>query len=178
MSNTVGPNPPPPIAPFPEPAPPPQGNTALNAAQFRQFFNAFGDTTKYPDAYIDAWLQYADKMLLMPPWTEPPRSLAMALYAAHWIVLDQRDGNTSSGGGVPGSPAQVQTSKSVGGVSVGYDTSLSTFQGAGTWNSTSYGARFYQMAMLVGMAGTQLGGPDIYLDDRFGRAWPGVIYPW
>lgn len=153
--------------------------TALTPAQWRSILSAFADTTKYPDGYVAYWLNYADAMLLSPPWTEPPRSLAMALYAAHWIVLDKRDADTAAAGGVPGNPAGgIMTSKSVGGVSVGYDTSLSTEQGAGTWNSTTYGARFYRMAMLAGMAGTQLGGPDIYLDDRFGRAWPGVIYPW
>ena len=79
-------------------------------------------------------------------------------------------------GRIPGSPVGVQTSKSLGGASVSYDASSALMQGAGQWNLTSYGTRFYQLMRIIGMGGTQSGGPDT---DRVptSQGWPGVIYP-
>lgn len=151
--------------------------TALTVADFCAKFPAFQDIDSYGVEEIAMYLAVADAMLTPRRWPEPFRTLGMGLFAAHQLILSKRDQNVSEAGGVPGAASGIVSSKSVGGVSISYDTSSGLEQGAGAWNLTPYGTRFYRLLRLVGMGGTQLGGPDLYLNDSFGPAWPGVIYP-
>ena len=150
-------------------------DTLMSVSDFRAFFPAFRDPQVYVDGELEQWLAIADQILTPARWPSPYRTMGMALYAAHNLVLSKRDEKQADAGRIPGSPTGIQTSKSLGGASVSYDTSSAMMQGAGQWNLTSYGTRFYQLMRIIGMGGTQSGGPD--WGPGFNQAWPGVIYP-
>lgn len=151
--------------------------TALTVTQFRAMFTVFRDPTVWPDGEIAIWLALADKMINQTRWADI-RDTGMALYAAHFLILAERDKRAGDAGGIPGAPtAGIMGSKSVGGVSVSYDTQIGLDPNAGFWNLTSYGLRFYRLMRIVGMGGTQISSPNIPTNDSFGQAWPGVIYP-
>lgn len=113
---------------------------AVTLASFRAVFPEFGDATKYPDPAIQFWLDQAGVTL---PQSIPPGQvdLATMLYIAHNLTLGIL---SASGMGGAGSFAPV-SSKSVGPVSKSMDTSAVTSSGAGIWNSTAYGQRFYAL---------------------------------
>lgn len=143
--------------------------------KFRSILTAFRDPQAYPNGEIELWLDLADKVLLASRWADY-HELGTALWVAHNLVLAKRDEKVADGGGIPGAPTGgIVSSKSVGSVSVSYDTQNGLEQGAGQWNLTSFGVRFYQLMRLVGMGGSQLGGPDITLGPTFGPGWPGVL---
>lgn len=149
----------------------------VTVEEFRASMPVFDDETAYNYDELFFWLTFADQVLTPDKWPEPYRSLGIRLFVAHNIILARRDDVTVLGGGIPGGTLGVVASKSVGGASISYNTMIGLEQGAGAWNLTVYGLRFYRIMMLVGMGGVQLGGPDIALDDTFGAAWPGVLYP-
>jgi hypothetical protein len=148
----------------------------LSPTAFRAVFPAFRDQQTYSDGEIMMYADFANQTLDPARWPQPWRNMGMALFIAHYLILSQRDQNAAASGAVPGSPISgVFGSKSVGGVSVGLDTSIGVEQGAGFWASTSFGGRFYHLMKLVGMGGSQLGGNlgDIRIN---GPGWPGVIH--
>jgi hypothetical protein len=126
-----------------------------NAATLREHFPEFSDTTMYPDGSIDFWLSVADASLKEPLWAGL-WDQGCELFAAHNIALGAMNQLTAESGGVPGTVKGPQTSKAVDKVSVSNDASAVTHMGAGHWNMTSYGIRFYQLARIVGAGGFQL----------------------
>jgi hypothetical protein len=133
--------------------------TLMTADQFRATLPAFRDPQQWVTGEINAWLNLADKLLPVDRW-EDLRPLGMALFTAHNLVLSKRDEKAADAGQVPGSPNFIQQSKSVGAVSVSYDTSSGLIQDAGAWNLTTFGTRFYMLMQQVGMGGVQIGyGP-------------------
>lgn len=148
----------------------------ITTAIFRQFFTAFGDPSQFPDGRLLPWINLADKVIQRDIWGDM-YDMGQALYVAHFVALDFRDERAVAGGGIPGQQFGIMNSKSVGGVSVGYDLGSTMNEADGFWNLTTYGSRLIYFARLVGMGGRQSGGPDIVLNPTFGPAWPGVIYP-
>lgn len=112
-------------------------------------FPEFGDTTRYPASQVDYWLGIADAQVSKDRFGTS-RDLAVMLFVAHNIVLSARSVVTAATGGAVGAPLAVASSKSVGGASISYDTSLTAIPGAGVWNATSYGQRYYQMLRAFG----------------------------
>ena len=112
----------------------------VTPASFRAVFPEFTDTTKYPDPAVSFWLDQAGVTLsqAIPP---AQIDLATMLYIAHNLTLGIL---SASGSGGAGSFAPV-TSKSVGPVSKSMDTTSVTSAGAGIWNGTAYGQRFYAL---------------------------------
>jgi hypothetical protein len=80
------------------------------------------------------------------------------LWAAHFITLDAMDAAAAAAGKPAGAVSGLVSSKSVGSVSVGYDLSIGTEEGAGHWNLTSYGRRFWSFLRMAGMGGIQVTG--------------------
>ena len=56
-------------------------------------------------------------------------------------------------GGIPGDSLGPVSSKSVGGVSISYDSGSISIAGAGAWNATSYGQRLYKLLQSAAMGG-------------------------
>lgn len=102
-------------------------------------FPEFQDTATYPDAAVTFWLDQAGFALTQAVFGQQ-LDLATMLWVAHNLVLS-RMGTT--GGGV-GALAPA-TSKSVGGASKSMDPSLILSEGAGIWNGSLYGVRFYNL---------------------------------
>jgi hypothetical protein len=122
----------------------------VSVADFRAAFPAFADATKYPDAAVQFWLDTAYAMLPPLIW-DTSLDLGVQLYTAHNLIMDQR----AAAAGASGSGGVV-ASKSVKGVSIGYDTGLGLAEGAGAYGATTYGNRFYQMMVMFGAGGVQL----------------------
>jgi hypothetical protein len=135
-------------------------------------FPEFSDATKYPQAQADFWLTNAYATLNAARFGKN-LDLAAMLYTAHYITLSARDVAASSGSGFAGSVSGPMSSKSVGPVSVGYDTGSTTLRGAAMWNSTSYGVRFYQLLRIAGAGGAYVGGNPAPVPNN--RYWPPVF---
>lgn len=119
---------------------------------------------------VAMWLSAALLTINVARWGELA-DLGVGLQTAHNLVLEAAS-NVSASRGRAGGPVGIQTSKSAGGVSVSYDTSSSTEQGAGHWNQTTYGTRYYRMAKMMGAGGVQLGA-DASIDSV--SAWSGPL---
>ena len=130
--------------------------TTITAAIFRQNFPEFADVTRYPNAQVDFWLGYADKLLYdVCRWSDM-RDYGIQLVVAHQLTLWRRSMDAAGAGGTPGGTAGAASSKAVGGVSVSYDTGAALLENGGYWNLTVYGIQFWQLALIVGLGGFQL----------------------
>lgn len=100
-----------------------------------------------------------------PPTTKA--DFALELWTAHQLVLEKQAVAAALSGGNPGTSIGVITSKSVGSVSVSFDVSSIVEDGAGYYNQTIYGMRFWRLAKAVS------GGP---LQIGVGRAPPFLFF--
>lgn len=116
-------------------------------ATFRTNFPLFADAVKYPDAMITFWSTIAEAQVALDRWGDI-RSQAVELFTAHHLII-AADGNI-------GKQTGIQSNKSVGDVSVGYDTQLSGELNAGHWNLTTYGKMFIRLARMYGAGCIQL----------------------
>jgi hypothetical protein len=121
----------------------------------------------------------------------PPTTLAdfaLEMWVAHQVVLEKQAIAQAATGGNPGTAIGVISSKSVNGVSVGYDIGAVTGgnmqANAGYYNQTVYGIRFYRLMKLRGAGPIQLGigrAPAFLFFNNFGllgssNGWAGP-YP-
>ncbi|MDW3684900.1 DUF4054 domain-containing protein [Cupriavidus sp. CV2] len=127
----------------------------MDAAQFRQDFPEFSDTTRYTDAVVDFWLIVAVSLVNECRWGVLTDQ-GIELVTAHHLVLAARDEAAENVGGIPGQMTGPLASKSVDKVSSSYDTGAATIEDGGFWNLTSYGVRYLTLAKLMGMGGVQL----------------------
>ncbi len=132
----------------------------IEVADFRTVFPEFADAATFPDARIAFWLRASETTLPPLAWGGTWEH-AVLLLAAHQLALGlrraavvMRVGPGAAGAGAGGF-APV-SSKSVGGVSVAYDNSLGTIEGAGTYNLTPYGVEFWQLLQMLPASGMQL----------------------
>lgn len=121
----------------------------LNYSTFIAFFPEFSDQDRYPPATVGIWIPQAYQQLNEPRFGNN-MPLAAALFVAHNLVLGQRDAMAARVGGIPGEAKGPVNSKSVDKVSVGYAADSAAIEGAGIWNSTSYGQRLYKMMQAAG----------------------------
>lgn len=128
----------------------------VTSASFRATFPEFANPTRYPNAMLDFWLAFATRMVNADRWAEMT-DMGVSLVLAHNVSLAAQADRQATYGKVPGGTQGVLTSKSVDGVSAGYDVSMASEEGAGNWNLTTYGARFYRLSQMMGMGPVQLG---------------------
>lgn len=126
----------------------------LNA--FRAAFPEFSDKARYPDAMLTFWSGLATAQVNPCRWKDQT-SVGIFLYVAHEITMAAQNFQTGSLGGVPGSgsPGAIST-KTIGSVSVSYDTASSSEKDAGWWNATNYGRQYIHLARLFGVGAVQL----------------------
>lgn len=124
----------------------------MNAAQFRQDFPEFSDTSKYPDSSIEFHMSVS-VMLVNPMRWGDMTNLGVELLTAHNLTLAIEDVSMAAIGGAPGQIKGPLNNKSVDKVSVGYNSGAVTYGEAGYYNMTRYGTRFYQLAMMFGAGG-------------------------
>lgn len=130
----------------------------IPVATFRAYMTAFADAAIYPDDLCGFYLSMAHQYVRPERWAGDSFAWGQMLWAAHFITLDAWDSKAAAAGKPAGSVSGLATSKSVGAVSVGYDMTTASEEGAGHWNQTSYGRRFWAMMNLAGMGGIQLTG--------------------
>ena len=127
----------------------------MDAATFRQQFSEFSDITAYPGDLVDLHLAVGALSLDAGAWGDF-HDRGLGLFTAHNLVIGARNTAAAGAGGLPGAVSGPMASKAVDKVSASYDTGATTYEGAGYWNSTSYGVQLYQLARLVGAGGRQL----------------------
>lgn len=127
----------------------------ITSSTFRTDFPEFESEVMYPTTMITFWLSIADKMILVDRWDEM-KDFGVELFVAHQVTLAKTNLNAKAVGGLPGQNLGPANSKSVGEVSVGYDTNMSMELGAGHWNLTTYGKQFIRLARIFGAGAIQL----------------------
>lgn len=131
---------------------------AVTYAAFIAAFPEFTSTATYPQAQVDFWFPHAYAQLNWKRFGSE-LGLGVMLFVAHNLVLSARAAKSATTGAVVGTQQGILTSKSVGDVSAGYDAASVTIQGAGIWNSTTYGARLYKMMQSYGTGPAYAPGP-------------------
>jgi hypothetical protein len=127
------------------------GTDVLSIAEFRASLPAFTDASKYPDPAVAYWISQAALALDPIRWGQF-YSQGLRLYVAHMLAINYMAGRVSGapvGSGVP-------SSRSVGGVSVSYDTQFGAEEDAGNWNLTIWGSQFIRLARQAGSGQIQL----------------------
>lgn len=146
---------------------------AVTAASFRATFPAFGDVGRYADIQVEMFITLYTQMVNADRWGDLT-DFGISLAVAHNLALETQNTRQSQKGAVPGSSVGIVNSKSVDKISLGYDVTTGTEAGAGYWNLTNYGIRYYKLAMMFGAGPVQVGtGGGTY--GSFG-AWPGPIF--
>lgn len=127
----------------------------MNIAQFRLDFPEFTDTARYPTTQIMFWSNVGDQLLNECVWGDL-KPFALELYTAHQITLAAQNELTATNGGFPGQSGGIANNKTVGSVSVGYDSNVTSYANAGWWNLTNYGKQLYNLIRLFGAGCIQL----------------------
>lgn len=147
------------------------GSITLNVTpeQFVQDFPSFSDTSMYPGHAVNMYLTLATKVLNARRFGDY-LPLVTELWAAHFLTLDAKDSEVAAEGGIMGQTGGQISSKSIGGVSVNFDTAAGLEEGAGHWNLTTFGKRFIRLARMAGTGGVQITGAT----DALGFPLPGT----
>lgn len=123
---------------------------------FRLGFPEF-NTVDYPDSMVQFWLDRALELVNPSAWGRS-FDLGVQLFVAHNVVIEKRN-EKAAAGGVPGAAGSgTLASKSVGPISVSYDTSIGLNPDDGQWNLTNYGTRFAALVRMFGAMPIQVSG--------------------
>lgn len=124
----------------------------MDAATFKTIFPELNTTA---GATITFFITVGEGLLSEERWGDQ-LDYGLALFTAHHVAIANKDQASAAAGATPGAVGGVVTSKSVDKVSVSYDGTLGSYEGAGFWNQTNYGVRFFQLARMVGAGGYQV----------------------
>lgn len=113
----------------------------IDAATFRLIYPVFNDMIQYAPEAVDYWISVAVARLNPFVWGELLNE-GIYLFTAHKLWL--------------GRYPQLVSSKSVGGVSIAYNTTLGEMLNGGAYNLSVYGREFLALARIVGIGGIQL----------------------
>lgn len=122
---------------------------------FRTAFPEFQDTTVYPSSMITFWSTLAQQQVLQCIWGVTWNA-GVSLYVAHEITLAAQNQKQAGAGGMPGTSGGVANNKTVGSVTVGYDSTVTSEKDAGYWNLTNYGKQFIRLVRIFGTRPIQL----------------------
>lgn len=149
----------------------------VTPATLRALFPEFGNTAKFPDATINAWIPIAQQLVGEDRWGDS-YDYGVTLVVCHHIALGAINAAAAAAGGVPGQSVGVVNNRSVDKASVGYDVNLAKEEGAGFWNRTTYGQQYWHMVRIFGAGPVQVGTPAANpVASASGPAWPGPITP-
>ncbi len=126
---------------------------ALTVPEFRATYPVFGNADEFPDDTIELWIQRASNMLDPLVWKDLWR-MGVEYFTAHNLVIGQRLATSNAKG-----QAGLELSKTVGKVSVDYDTTATSMKGGGPFNATTWGTQFLFYAQMVGSGPIQITGP-------------------
>jgi len=132
----------------------------VTVAQFREDFPEFANATTYLPSTLNYWLAVASFLLRPERFVDPNiLYLATELFAAHNMVLEAQAQSSAQAGGWPGISKGAISAEGAGDVNLSYDVPDTLEEGAGNYNLTTYGTRFYRLLQLAGMGPIQV-GPD------------------
>ncbi len=127
----------------------------MDIPAFRNAFPEFKSTEVYPTSMITFWAAIAEAQVRQCVW-KTQWTAGVNLYVAHEITLAAQNAKQANFGGAPGTFGGPANSKTVGGASVGYDSSATSEKDAGYWNLTNYGKQFIRLARIFGAGVLQL----------------------
>lgn len=122
---------------------------------FRENFPEFSNAALYPTSMIDFWVGLASAQVRPCVW-KTQWNVGVSLYVAHEIALASQNTKASQVGGSPGVSGGIANTKTVGSVTVGYDTASTAEKDAGYWNLTNYGKQFIRLVRIFGTQAIQL----------------------
>jgi hypothetical protein len=151
----------------------PPTNPYITPSQFRVDFPSFADTTQFPDAQVQRFLDLSGVMIDTSLWGSFS-TMGMELITAHFLTMQGYFLAINAGMPFPAGMAMgIPTSKSVSKVSVGKDIASFMVDGGGPWNYTIYGQQFMWWAMLVGT-----GGYEVLMDTYTPYGGEGTVATW
>lgn len=122
---------------------------AVTVTQFRANFPEFTSTSVYSDSMINMWMMWAATFLSQRRWRQA-LDLGVQLYVAHQIVMQGLSTAEGGNGAPPGMTVGPISSKTVGELTIAYDTALGADAEDGPWSSTRYGTMFVKLARQMG----------------------------
>lgn len=130
----------------------------ITVSTFRASMPEFADPGTYPEPTVNFYIGLSGKLLDVNRW-EDLFDYGQTLFVAHHLVLAAQRTEQASFGGLPGEARGPLSSKSIDKVSVSYDTGSAAEDGAGFYNSTSYGQELYRLVRMIGAGPIQVGVP-------------------
>jgi hypothetical protein len=140
-------------------------------ATFTSIFPEFNSWVSTNGGGATFWLTQAQASLALGALGSNA-DLAVYLFMAHNIVLGQQDLQDQQAGDLPGGTLGPISSKSVGPVSVSYDTSGLADPKARAYNATSYGQRLWALLTAAAMGGVYAAKPNRPHVYNVIRTWP------
>lgn len=129
---------------------------AFTYASFVEAFPEFADAGTYPPGTFTFWLGIAALRLNACRWGAL-LDFGAQLFVAHNMLAQARALKVAAMGGTSvGQVSGPVSAKSVDKISYAFATGAVTIEEAGDWNATTYGVRFYQLALQLGSGGMQL----------------------
>ncbi len=120
----------------------------MDIKAFRNAFQEFNDTSVYTDESLTLWATLAEAQVGCR-WGSQS-TMGVYLYVAHEITLGAQRVKAAVAGGNPGSTGGLINTKTVGSVTVGYDTQSTAGKDAAYWNLTGYGQKYWQLVRIFG----------------------------
>lgn len=136
---------------------------AYNDANFRQLFTVFSDTTKYPSATLSMYWTVASDYISTNDnpcnnLNGASLQLALDMLCAHLATLFTADANNVAGGGDPGQQATIETSSTIGSISVS-NLPPPVKDAWDYWlNQTAYGQQLLALLKVKSVGGFYVGG--------------------
>lgn len=129
---------------------------AFTYGQFVESFPEFADPETYPPGTFEFWKGIATLSLNACRWGAL-LDFGAQLFIAHNMLEQARALKVAANGGTSvGQVTGPLTAKAIDKISMAFNTDAVTLEGAGDWNATTYGVRFFQLARMIGSGGLQL----------------------
>lgn len=123
----------------------------MDLALFRQHFPEFSDETVYPDPLVEFWAELAELEVSTCRFGAV-RPKAVELLTAHYLATAK----ANQSGANPGLSSGIASAKTVGSVSVSYDTSTIVGVTGSPYSGTRYGTLYASMARRYGAGAVQV----------------------
>lgn len=136
---------------------------AYNDANFRQLFKAFSDSTLWPEPTLQMYWAVASDYISTKDsqcnmLNGASLQLALDLMCAHLTTLFNADANNAAAGESPGQAVGIETSASIGAVSVS-NLPPPVKDAWDYWlNQTSYGQQLLALLKIKSVGGFSVGG--------------------
>jgi hypothetical protein len=116
---------------------------------YDDFLKIFPEFSEFPKVRVEFYLDEADNQISENRFGKSTE-FGKALFTAHYLASLDNGQRTSAGGeaskgNISSGAHGAVASKTVGSVSVSYDTASTSFADAGYWNSTPYGKQFFDL---------------------------------